>query len=333
MDVTQFWQHIGSSWNEFQDKHTVEVFWSALASGISRLSDQVFDVQLSRPLRYMPSTINTGPNLFYMVWSGQSSADVNVTLTPTLSGTFEIGIDDWVYSIPTIKYEYLYNGVTYSGVYQEGIHYTISGMSSLVWGNTFPAKDKRFPLTSVLLGYAPNVYRINPILMNTWARFCGFDYKYLSSYNTFGNNQYDHLRMMIWGLTYKQMNAPSIQTLKDAFGIARGLPFAYESGLLSYVYSSGHYNVSAGGYTYVFPSGLTPVASGLISKFSILCSGYSLDDYYSNAAKITSKTNPFSRRNTVVYTLGAASGLSYSSEFFTNYMDKIMPSQIQYFII
>lgn len=330
MDVTQFWKHIGSSWNDFQDKHTVEAFWSALSSGISRLSDQVFDVQLSRPLRYMPSTLDTGPNLFYMVWSGQTNSDINVTLTT--SGTFEIGLEDWVYSIPTIKYEYLYNGVTYSGVYQEGVHYTISGMSSLVWGNTYPTRDRRFPLTSALVGYAPNVYRINPILMNTWGRFCGFDYRYLSSYSVFGNNRYNHLKMLIWGLTYKQMQAPSIKTLKDAFGMARGLPFAYESGLLSYVYSSGHYNVSAGGYTYTFPSGLTPVPSGVIDKFSILCSGYSLDDYFSNPSVIVARTTPFNRRSTLVYTLGAASGLSYSSEFFNAYMNKITPSQIQYYI-
>lgn len=331
MDVNQFWQHLGSSWDNFQDKPTVETFWSALASGIGRLTDQVFDIQLSRPLKYMPSTIDSGPYEFYLVWSGQSAADLNVTISN--SGTFEFATDDWVYSIPSIKYQYLYNGVTYSGIYRENIDYTISGMSSIVWGNSYPARDKRFPLTSALLGYAPNVYRVNPILMNTWARFCGFDLKYLSSYNTYGNSQYEHLKMMIWGLVYKQLQSPNIKTLKDAYGIARGLPFAYESGLLSYTYAGGHYNVSVGASTYIFPSGLIPIGSGLVDKFTIICSGFALDDYYSNPTKILTKANQFNKRNTLVYTLGAASGLSYSTDFASYYIDRIMPTQAQYYII
>jgi hypothetical protein len=332
IDTTQLWDALGSSWENFQNKDVVEAFWQGLSSGLSVVNTYTLETQKSRTLEYMSPTIDSGPENYFLVYSGLST-DLTVDLLAS-GGLFSYQIDDWTYSIPTITSEYKYRGVTYSGLYTEGIDYTISGMNHIVWNTTPPTQDLRFSDKGVLVGYARHVYRLNPVLMGVWAREIGATYDDLSSYETYGNDQYTHLKMLIWALVTERMRGPSIKMLKDSFGIAHGMPFAYESGLMSYTSSGGHYNVYVGDDTYVFPSGLVPIASGYVDKFDLLASGLALWDYVTNAGLVNAHANVYNRRNTLIYQMSSTlSGLSYSDDFFDAFLAEIMPVQLQYLTI
>jgi len=252
------------------------------------------------------------------------------------SDLFEYPLPEYTYSMPTLAYKYKYNGITYSGLYTEGTDYLISAeLNSLIWLNRSIHKDLRFSDKSVLYGIADHVYRINPVLGDVWARQCGFKIASMFPYyGTFGQEKYKHLKMLIWGLDYYQTQAPSTHTLKHAYGMTRGLPFAYESGIMSYTYSSGLYRASIGGDTFIFPSGIRPLSTGYYDKFEILASGLELYDYVSGPTVLSLYTNPYNRRSTLIYDVdNSLSGLSFSREFLDTYMANIIPEQIQYLTI
>lgn len=331
IDVKEFWQHIGSAWEWFQDKPTIESYWTGLASGIEHVNNKVFDVQLSKSLLYMPPAINTGPNEFRIIWSGLST---ELTVTPLVSGgLFEFGIDEWTYSVPQLRYEYKYNGITHSGMYVEDIDYRVTDYHKIIWIGNEPEKDLRIPSNKTFIGYAPYVYKINPILMNTWARFIGFNIKDLDYYASYGQDKYKHLKMLIWALMYYRINAPSIKILRNSYAIARGLPFSYTTGTLTSENVGGHDLVHIGNDTYVLPSGVLSVADGPINQFDIICDGVGLDDYTSDPVLISNYGNQFSQRNTLVYKFDPSlDNITYSMSFLDSYIDNIMPSQITHYL-
>jgi len=248
---------------------------------------------------------------------------------------FEYPLPDFTYSVPTLTYKYTYNGVVYSGIYTQDVDYVMSAeLNSLAWVGSGIVPDQRFTNKGVLMSTADHVYRINPVLGHVWAKQCGFNIPSMySQYRAYGQDKYTHLKQFIWSLDYYQNQAPNITTLKNAYGVARGLPFAYESGLMSYSLISGLYTTSIGGYSHIFPSGVMPLASGYYNKFSVLVSGLDLYDYTTNPALIDSYTNVYTRRSTLVYKVSPTlSGISFSQDFLDSYTAKIMPEQIQYLI-
>jgi len=334
MNYKDLWNYIGSVWSTYDDKPTMELFWEALNSGVMRGREYGADLQRSRSLPYMPPSFNIGPEFYNVTYSGVD--DTWLTVRPTGSGTqFEFAIPEWSYSVPTLTYEYVYNGVTYSGVYNENTDYIVSGYNSIHWLGASPTADPRYPSYIKRANlYAEKICVINPMLMNTWAIFCKFSINYYSDYLTYGQEKYQHLKMLIWALVHKQMQAPSIKNLRDMFAISRGMPFAYESGINSNTYVTDHYETSIGSYTYVLPAGMTPVTAGTsIGTFDLIASGITLDDIHSNSGLVTNHSNSYNRRNTLVFTLGSGVTTHYNTTFHDSYVNKIMPKQLQWFVI
>jgi hypothetical protein len=276
------------------------------------------------------------PNIRGLIVYSLTAVDVYVDdVSLQRTGYFEYALPEYTYSVPTITYKYTYNGVVYTGTYTENVDYLISSeLNSLIWiGTIIP--DRRYSDKRVLIGTADHVYRINPVLGDVWSRQCGFKIQTMyPSYGSFGQEKYTHLKQLIWSLDFYQQQAPSIYTLRNAYGIARGLPFAYESGIMSYTTVGGLYNVTIGGDTFIFPSGVRPGPIGYYDKFEVLASGLELYDYISNPSLINTYTNPYTRRSTLIYDLDASlSGISFSQDFLDTYMAKIIPEQIQYLTI
>ena len=335
-DVTRLWDVLGSFWENFEDKPVVESFWYGLASGIDAVHQLNLETQKSRSLEYMSPTIDCGPETYFLVYSGITT-DLTEDLTVELlasGGMFSYQVDDWTYSIPEITSIYKYQGTTYSDTYYEDTDYTLSGMNHIIWGNTPPVYDLRFGTKGVLVGYARHVYRLNPVLMNVWARNCGFTYDDFASYSTYGNVSYDHLKMLVWALITNRMRGPSIKTLKDAFGISRGMPFAYNAGELTSATVGDHKVITIGTDSYTLPSGMVPIPNGTVAKFDIIASGLNLWDYVTNSGLVNGYSNSYNRRNTLVYQVDSTvSGLSYSHDFHDAYVSGLMPVQLQHFII
>jgi len=327
-NLQDIWKSLGTAWDEFQDKPTIETFWKSLMLTEDEVLRVVREVQNSRSLPSLTSIYNTGPELYKIVYSG---IEDDLTVVQNTDGSFNFQVDPWVKSIPTIKSEYKYRGTTYSNTYTEGVHYTISGMNTIVWSTTNPTPDLRFSTASVLLGYAPIVTRYNPSLMDTWSKMCEFTLNYFTSYSGIITGDDEHLKYMIWGLCYELQQPPSIKHLERAFGIARGLPFAYEDGVVT---TTNQQSV-LGDYTYILPSGVVPLQTGTtVEQFDIMCSGATLWDYTTNSGVINTYANIFNRRNTLVYNVNSTlATIPYSSTYFNLWTQRLTPKQIKLFIV
>lgn len=332
MNYNIFWDYIGSVWSTYDGKASIENFWHALDSGISRGHTLLQEIQKSKSLVYMSPTFDIGPEFFNVIY--EHTDETQLTVTPVGSGTnFEFIVPEWSYSIPTLTYEYTYNGVAYSGVYTENVDYIVSGYNSIYWSSAPPAADPRY--SSIMKRanlYAEKIHVLNPMLMNTWAQFCKFKIDYLTDYIYYGQDQYTHLKYLIWALVYKQMQAPSIKTLNDMFAISRGMPFAYESGLNSNQYVTDHYETTIGSYTHVLPAGMTPMPDGTaFGQFDVIASGIQLYDSISNLSLVNDYANAYSSRNTLVFDVKGAAGENYNQAFHSAYVNKLMPKQVAWY--
>ena len=142
----------------------------------------------------------------------------------------------------------------------------------------------------------------------------------------------------MWALTYKALHPPSVKNLKDAYGIVRGMPFAYNSGVINNsLQLDSSYIVTVDDDTYYLPSGLIPLSTGsVVAKFDLLASGLELYDYqkYPDRIATLSGINMFNQNNTLRYTLSTAvqniSG--YNAEFLDSYMTRLLPVQQQFYV-
>lgn len=336
--IKSLWNHLGSFWGDFQNKDRIEYFWSALASGIQTTYDYLIDIQKSRSFDYANMWINISPELYTIVVSG---------LTQNIyagSGIFTYPIEEWIYSIPTLTQKYKTSTTTVNKTYTEGLDYYVSGYNSLVWTNISGIQyDNRYPNDERLEVFASQVLQINPIIMNTWGRALDFRRDYITQYATYKNsNSFEsrllHIKYLLWALTYKSLNPPSVKNLRDAYGIVRGMPFAYNSGVINNsLQLDSSYIVTVDDDTYYLPSGLVPLSTGsVLAKFDLLASGLDLYDYqkYPNQIATLSGINMFNQNNTLRYTLSTAvqniSG--YNSDFLDSYMTRLLPAQQQFYV-
>ena len=153
-----------------------------------------------------------------MIFSQATSVGNGITYIDdvSLSNTYKFAfqIDEWTYSIPTIEYNYRFNGTSYSGVYTQGVDYVINNsLNNILWVGGNPIADKRYAGIGVINGVAPHIYRINPVLANVWCRAIGLSAKtQYPSYMTFGQNKYLHLKMFAWACSTHKRAVPSIYT-------------------------------------------------------------------------------------------------------------------------
>jgi hypothetical protein len=324
-NAQDLWNYLSDAWSKVVDKTNVEAEWETLSSGIERLSTFMMDVQNSRSLEYLPPIIEEGPLTYTFVCSGIEDL-INVMEDPTV--IFKYYLDDWILTIPTMeqRYSYLASGVDH--VYIEGVDYSISGMNTLYWLRD-PFWDERYTNLEVFTVSVPLVYRVNPVLLGTWARMVNIDIEKFNSYNIYktntSENKYKHLKFLIWALLNKQLEKPTIKILQDGLSIALGLPFAYEGGTVEYVYSEGIYTVTVGNEQYLIPSGFNIVASGTeLDQFDLLVSGINVWDYYNNPTKIGQYTNALTQYNTLLIE-NNIENLTYNVTFYEDYRDKLLP--------
>jgi hypothetical protein len=327
-DIENLWLFLSDAWANLDDKSIVESLWQTTASGVDMLMNKTMEIQNSRSLEYLPAVIDDAPMTYTFVYSGIESLE---NVLETSLGKFKYYIDDWTLSIPTLEQEYTYLNSGVIHTYYEGTDYTISGMNTLIW-LTQPLWDERYTTIETFTVSAPIVYRINPILMNAWARFLNIDIDKYNSYNTYNavtlSAKYKHLKYFIWALVTKQLEHPTIATIQNALSIAHGLPFAYNAGIITYTHNGNTYTVTVGEDVYYLPSGLVPIASGtVVEKFDPLVSGIYVWDYYNNPTIVNLNSNMLTKYNTVIVQ-NTISGLEYNAEFYEDYRDKLLPIQL-----
>jgi hypothetical protein len=328
-DITGLWSFMGDGWANMNGSDIIETAWTALASGVDYVMISVMDAQNSRSLFYMPPLVENGQQTFTLLVSGLTTN----TLPSDIGGIFKYYLNNWTLSIPSLIQTYKWNASGITNTYYENVDYTISGLNTLVWLTT-PNWDQRYyPAAEVLTVYAPSIQVINPVLMNTWARALGIGISDFNQYNTYTDgsttNVYKHLKYLIWALTYERLALPTVNNLTNGLAIAVGYPFAYCSGIVSYQPPmNGQTILQIGGYTdtYYIPSGITPIASGIwVNQFDILVPDAYLYDYYSNSGLVTQYSNVLTKYHTLVFQAAQLNNFGYSSSFFNDYKDSLLP--------
>jgi len=335
--VENIWASLSDAWGKFEDKPTIEGLWSGIAAGADLLLNKTMEVQNSRIIDYLPPIIEDGPQTFVIIESGTGSNVVPSGVDTFDSGLFKMYIDDWTLSIPTLVQSYYVVGSGVTHTYTEGVDYTISGMNTLIWITT-PEWDLRYPGRHVLTLTADSVKRINPVLMNLWARFLDLELDDFNQYNIFQTatdvNKYKHLKYFVWALFSKRLHSPTVKNIEDAVNIAYGFPFAYEAGTAQVVASGLSYNITIGDQTYYLPASLTPcIADGaVVERFDLLARGITVYDYYNNPSVEDAQANVLTKYNTLVLQKTTALGnlVTNSPTFYQNYRSSMLP--IHFFI-
>ncbi len=327
-DISSIWSFMGDGWANMDGSDQIEAAWTAIASGVDYLMMRVMDVQNSRSFYYMPPLVEVGQQSFTFLVSGNVS-----TNTLPQGSFFRYYLENWTLSIPTLIQQYIWNASGITNVYHQNTDYVISGLNTLIWLTT-PQWDMRYyPAAEVLTVYAPSIQRINPVLMNTWGRALGIGISDFNQYNTFTDgttaNIYKHLKYLIWALTYEKLALPTLTNLTNGLSIALGYPFAYCSGIVSYQPSqNGQTVLQIGDQSdlYYIPSGISAIANNSwVNQFDILVPDAQLYDFYSNSGLVTQYSNPLTKYHTLVYQAAEWNKFGYSSTFFTEYKDSLLP--------
>lgn len=246
---------------------------------------------------------NTTNNYFYD--NGSIAVNTEKSL-PTQNTT----ISNYLYKIPN-DFCYLtmpvLSGVTTNLVLNEQTDYIIHNLHFLKFFGKPQLNQPNFKETFV----APQALFLLPSLINLYFKAFGdsnnpeelvrnnYYVPYISGWLT--NNYFErrkqyamHLKYLSQGLTNALAKGPTFKNLKNAFCLISGMPFCYESGIVSNVWEDSTYNYVSisGGNTYQFSKPLTSAvrAGDVVERFHILASGINLHDYISSSGIIAEIT-------------------------------------------
>lgn len=333
-NVKRFWDILGTSWYRFETRQPIENYWNATGYATDQLYGGLTNIQKSRSLQYMSGLQTELDNFYLVIYSGIESNTIYAQDADLFQYILD---DDNILSIPRlVRYYKDTNDVQLSGVYTEGVDYTISGLNTLVWKRTsgYPTPDPRYANGNLMFVHAPITYKLDPVLLKVWAPIINLDSLTLLS-ETYAPaisgiaslaQQYEHMKQFVWALAYKKSQPPTVKTLSDALGIAHGVPFAYTSGVLSYAPAGNHYIAYVNNMAYVLPSGLVPNAPGPIDKFSLLASGVHVYDWVNGYDILASRVNSTQLRKTLYINYDSSLNIcNYDQTYYNTYASGLIP--------
>jgi len=317
------------------------VTWEAV-SGVS--SYNVYG-RLQNSYYYITNTTNT-----YFTDDGTLPVTSGITL-PTSNTT----IAGYVYELPN-DYAYLtipvLSGINTDNVLIEGTDYEIERLHYIkFFGDASTYSYSEYTDTREIFN-APQSIFLLPSLINLYFKAFGevnepeevindnaytpYISGWLSgAFTYFDERRYyaEHLKHLSQGLTNALSKGPSFGNLYDAYCLISGMPFTYESGIVSNVWDDGTYNYVAisGGNTYQFPMPLTTAleVGSEVDRYEIIASGIHLHDYISSSGIIEELTelNP----EQFWYTLGIQRssrtyGLDHYEPFVDYYTNALLPA-------
>lgn len=317
------------------------ITWEAV-SGVS--SYNIYGRELNN-YYYITNTTNT-----YFTDDGTIAVNSGITL-PTSNTT----IQSYIYPLPN-DYAYLtipvLSGINTDNVLLEGTDYEVHDLHYIrFFGDASTYAYSEYTDTREIFN-APQALFLLPSLLNLYFKafgelndpenviLSGAYTPYVSGWLTGAFDYFEerqlyaeHLKYLSHGLTNALAKGPTFGNLTDAFCLISGMPFCYESGIVSAVWDDGTYNYVSisGGNTYQFPLPLTvAVTEGSgVDRYEILASGIHLHDYISSSGIIETLTadNP----EQFWYTLGIQRscrtyGLNHYQPFVDYYTNSILPA-------
>jgi hypothetical protein len=265
--------------------------------------------------------------------------------TIIISGLHALPVTNYVFSISSLS------GIETDQILSEGTDYVLYEKKYIQFLTepTYDSRNTEFENAVTL--YAETTYQHNPVLWELHASGIGLPISSLDNeeylpYNTIVASGIDrtrsiaeHYKYLIWALGDIKRRTPTIDNLKDGYGISRGLPFAYRAGTVQSIINdtvtvvvSGLTNTTD---TYDIDSAytLTVVSGQAIPQFIVMVSGIRFYDSVNNLGYIMDQpgVNDLNYSSNVRFEYNSNLNLlNYSSSYHDKYVESLMPACITY---
>jgi len=356
--LSQTWNHLGDFWGKFEDRDIVDNWWEAAMSAITDMYKKSYWTSYSRSIKYLDPIIS-GLDYYFPVYYGDTIPSMSGLLNINVSGEYNPGIGSIlnIDSLVNVYYQNEENPFT-EEVIESGTQYNLSTNREYI---TF--EDHETDLTTnanqsninYSMLYASGTSIINPFLFNYWGRLVDVDINnyldgdynsYLTSINSrlCTTNEKDLIfyKYFIWALIHLRKKAYTLDTIENLLGISYGLPFAFESGVVTDISASGDDTAitisgELGNIVYTIPNIVDNYIilgeDDAVDTFQLLVSGFILDDYISDLSLIDTYASGTARKfSTLVLTIPSAlSGLSYKETIASGVVEDVIGEGVQLF--
>ena len=252
-NISELWNYLGSVWGNLslEDKAFIEEIWKAYSDVIQALGDDLTSIQTNRSIHDISPVITELDNYYDIIYDTTDDDTYghlkNTFLTP--SGLIGYQFNDMVIDVSGVV-NYHYVDESNPWIVQtlvEGVDFVISGYNSIIFLNDPPFTNSvDYPTLNRSTIYIGKLEKINPMLFRVWGEQLAFnsDIYVDESYDcwsqettglTYKQNRAEHYRQIIRALRYWSFQVPTMKVMKHSTGIAYGLPFSYDSGILSHV--------------------------------------------------------------------------------------------------
>jgi hypothetical protein len=295
-NVENIWDALGSYWMNFEDRALIIKYWQTLYYVMSGMYKKGIDLYDSQGFQNMPPYVEDKNQVYDIIYSVNSPEYSGLINTISGTGYQEFYITPGTFSIPTLTYYYYSTSGTLSSLQtmSEGVNYTIQDMERIrfLGSPPFIPNYNQTHFNGNKLS-AATTQRVNPALWGVLPKLVGLSDSDIrnNTYPAFkvsGSQEENltHFKNLVWGLQNGLRAKPTIANIEHLYGLARGLPFAYESGIYNgvsisnntYPYTLG--NIVLSGYTYL-------TSGSYVSKFQVLLSGINVYDYVNNYSAIS----------------------------------------------
>jgi len=251
-NVSELWDHLGSVWGNLslEDKAFVEELWKSYNNVVSQLYGELQNVKNNRNVNDIDPLIVENYNFYDIIYATSDDdkyGDLINTFT-TASGLVGFSLGEMVLSVSgVINYHYVdENNPWVPEELEENVDYVISGYNSIIFLNNPPfALSEDYPVLQRSVIYIESIYKVNPALFRLWGKQLEFNsdiyvndsYNCWSQYTSglnFDSDKIEHYRQIIRALRFWSFQPPTVKSVENSVGISYGLPFAYESGLVSH---------------------------------------------------------------------------------------------------
>ena len=322
INVSALWDILGTFYGKLdkESKERIEAFWTALFEGTEGLTYDLYQSNLTQYLDLSRGYIEHGHQIYDIIFEGDEKNTINM-----ISGLhyYKLPGDNMYLSIPELS------GINTGQVLQEGTDYEIHNLHYLKFltdvnsyennGNEYTTANSGINLdTNQMPGnYGESYYSVEGISLVpslTGVFFSAFGdpnpekiilsgrYEpFVSGWHEENKNYLEkkkewalHLTKLTQAMYSTSKKHPTLKNLQNLYSLILGVPFSYESGVVTNLTSNSSNNyITISGltgdivYEVTSDSHFSPSVGDTVDKFSSLVSGVSMYDYSSDPSMIS----------------------------------------------
>ena len=358
-NISELWNYLGSVWGNLgvDDKEFIETLWKAYAAVITSLGGTLDIIRDNRSIRDISPVITETDNYYDIIY-GTSDDDEYGTLINTFttaSGLIGYQLDGMILSVSgVVNYYYVdEDNPREAQELVENVDFIISGLNSIIFLNDPPfTPSVDYPTLSRSTIYIEKLDKINPNLFRVWGKqlaitsdiFTNAAYTCWSQYTDTDSLAYKedlstHYKYIIDGLRYWSLQVPTLKVVKCGTGIAYGLPFAYNSGLLTHnLADDGRFYAEIGDQQLWFTTSgeMSYIIEGQYDRFDLLVDSYNIYDYTSNSVLVEQHMDDSGADKYNILIAETSSGLvndfpfTYDDDVYDEWLLRTIPKKMKF---